>query len=260
VRRLIIRPGAIGDLIASLPALEHLRTDYTEVWVGGANGPLVRFADRVCSIAGMRLDLLELGLAPDGLMDHLAAFDSIVSWYGAARPEFRAATGELPIDFHAALPGDVGVQATDFYLAQVGAGPGARPRIMIPAVPSEGFVAIHPFSGSARKNWPLEKFQALGERLSDVRWVAGPGEVLDGAVRFDNLYELACWLKRARLFIGNDSGIMHLAAAVGIPVMALFGHTEPAVWAPRGAHVLRHQPLAELSVDEVARLAAAIGT
>jgi heptosyltransferase III len=58
VRRLIIRPGAIGDLILSLPALEYLQTDYLEVWVSGPNMPLVRVADRVRSIASTGIDLL----------------------------------------------------------------------------------------------------------------------------------------------------------------------------------------------------------
>ncbi len=45
------------------------------------------------------------------------------------------------------------------------------------------------------------------------------------------------WLARASLYIGNDSGITHLAAAVGTPVLAMFGPTDPAVWAPRGPNV-----------------------
>jgi ADP-heptose:LPS heptosyltransferase len=48
---------------------------------------------------------------------------------------------------------------------------------------------------------------------------------------------LARWLARARLYAGNDSGITHLAAAVGTPVLALFGPTNPEVWAPRGPNV-----------------------
>ncbi|HSW50494.1 MAG TPA: glycosyltransferase family 9 protein, partial [Bryobacteraceae bacterium] len=53
----------------------------------------------------------------------------------------------------------------------------------------------------------------------------------------DDLHELACRLAQARLYIGNDSGITHLAAASGVPVLALFGPTDPAVWAPRGPNV-----------------------
>ncbi len=86
---------------------------------------------------------------------------------------------------------------------------------------------IHPFSGSARKNWPLERFRELAARLAmPVRWCAGPEEALNDAVRFENLYDLACWLSSARVYIGNDSGLTHLAAAVGVPVVAIFGPTD----------------------------------
>jgi ADP-heptose:LPS heptosyltransferase len=71
-----------------------------------------------------------------------------------------------------------------------------------------------------------------------VQWCAGEQDPpLEGAVRIDDLYQLACWLAGARLYIGNDSGVTHLAAAVGTPVLALFGPTDPAVWAPRGPNV-----------------------
>jgi ADP-heptose:LPS heptosyltransferase len=81
-----------------------------------------------------------------------------------------------------------------------------------------------------------------------VKWIAGPEEPLENAVRLEDLYDLACWLATARLYIGNDSGIGHLAAAVGIPVIAIFLVTDPKIWAPRG-------PLAAVledpSVDDV---------
>ena len=64
-----------------------------------------------------------------------------------------------------------------------------------------------------------------------------PEETLEGAERIDDLYELACWIARARLYIGNDSGISHLAAAVGTPSLAIFLSTDPRIWAPRGQHV-----------------------
>ena len=86
-----------------------------------------------------------------------------------------------------------------------------------------------------------------------VRWCAGPEEPLPGAVRIADLYELACWLATARIYIGNDSGITHLAAAVGTPVVALFGPTDPRIWAPRGPHVrvIAKPALADIMVDEV---------
>jgi len=247
MRRLVVRPGAIGDLIVSLPALECLRTDYFEVWTAAANVPLVRFADRVRSIAATGLDLLGVTDPPPKLLEDLRSFDSIVSWYGANRPEFRELTRSLalPFTFFRALPAESsGTHATDFYRAQVrslatcdGAG--------IPRIPClvrrENFAVIHPFSGSLRKNWPLENFRFMArelERSMPVYWCAGREDpLLPGAVQIPDLYDLACWLARAAVYIGNDSGITHLAAAVGTPVLALFGPTDPAVWAPRGSHV-----------------------
>jgi hypothetical protein len=242
LRRLLIRPGGIGDCILSLPALEHLATDYTEVWVPGAVAPLIRFADRVRSLSSTGLDLVGLpGVEPPThVLAALAQFDSIVSWYGANRPEFRAEVGRLglPFEFFDALPREQnGVHAADYFLRQVGGGDHRVPRIPCPRCDG-GFGAIHPFSGGAGKNWPLDRFQYVARRLKvPVRWCAGPEEALTDAARFDDLYELAMWLASARLYIGNDSGITHLAAAVGTPVLAIFGPSDPAIWGPRGDRV-----------------------
>ena len=242
MRRLAIRPGGIGDFILSLPALEFLAGPDLEIWTAGVNVPLIRFA-RARSIAATGLNLLGVGEPPARLLEDLGGFDAIFSWYGSNRPEFRELVGRLglPFTFFPALPpeGD-GRHAADFYLDQVGAPRGASPRIEC-RVERGRFAVIHPFSGSPRKNWPLEKFRALAARLErhlPVEWCAGRDDpALPGAVRIDDLYQLACWLAQAALYIGNDSGITHLAAAAGTPVLALFGPTDPEVWGPRGDHV-----------------------
>ena len=247
MKRLVIRPGAIGDFIVCIPALNCLRDGYLEIWAAGPNVPLAaRIADRARGIASTGIDLLELTGASELLMVTLRAFDSIVSWYGAGRPEFRNAVKELGLPFHfleALPPEGCGLHATDFYLRQVaGLRPGAGdgiPRIGCEAIKSNVAV-IHPFAGSPKKRWPIERFRELEQQLAGdmkVEWCAGPEDDLEGARRFDNLYELACWFSAARVYIGNDSGPTHLAAAVGTPVVALFGPTDPAVWAPRGANV-----------------------
>ena len=257
MRRLLIRPGAIGDCILALPALEWLKAEYTEVWVPSAVVPLIRFPDRVRSIASTGLDLLELGRDDTGIVETLRGFDSIVSWYGSNRPEFRACVEGrgLPFRFLAALPPDESrMHAADFFLGQVGGTGAAIPRIEAPPVFERDFAAIHPFSGSPRKNWPLERFQELASGLSmPVRWCAGPEDPpLPNAVHIDNLYDLAQWLASARLYIGNDSGITHLAAAVGAAVVAIFGPTDPAIWAPRGPRVeIVRGPLDSLSTRDV---------
>ena len=255
MRRLLIRPGAIGDLIVSLPALESLKTDYLEVWAAEANLPLIRFADRVQSITSTGLDMLEIEPAA-GLVHRLRGFDSIVSWYGSGRPEFRDAVArlELPFRFFPALP--VGCHAVDFFVEQALACSNELKLVPQIACPQsrEEFAVIHPFASSAKKRWPLEKFREVACRLkAPVCWCAGPEEELDGAVRIADLYELGCWLARARVYIGNDSGITHLAAAVGTPVVALFGPTDPAVWAPRGSRVSVLDRMESVEVDDVLR-------
>ena len=236
MKTLLIRPGAIGDVILSLPAMEAARTAYTEVWAPRPVLPLIRFADRTCAIADTGLDLL--GVLGDAQVPRLAEFNSIYSWYGSNRPEFREAVRHLPFTFFPALP------------------PPAEgvPRIPVPAAPRENFAVIHPFASSPAKRWPLENFRAVAAALDlPVHWCAGPEEPLQDAVRFENLYELACWLSRARLYLGNDSGISHLAAAVGTPVVAIFLATDPLVWAPRGERV---SVLERPSVAGVIRVAA----
>jgi hypothetical protein len=268
LKRLVIRPGAIGDFIVSIPAMECLRAGYLEVWTAVRNVPLARFADHARSIAGTGLDLLELFGPSAPLLETLRGFDSMVSWYGANRPEFREAVAalRLPFQFFAALPPEGrGSHAADFYLAQVRGwvttepcASDGIPRIACDAIRG-GFAAIHPFAGSAKKRWPLGRFRELARRLErdmPVEWCAGPEDDLPGARRFDDLYELACWLATARIYIGNDSGPTHLAAAAGTPVVALFGPSDPAVWAPRGPHVAiaAAQALESITVEQVERL------
>ncbi len=241
-KRLLIRPGAIGDFIVSLPALESLRSDDTEVWCASPNVPLARFADRALSLANSGLDRLGITHADD-VIERLRAFDDIISWYGTNRPEFRQFVADLnlPFRFLPALP-DNSRHAVDFYNHQareLGANPHLTPAIDCPEVPRT-FAAIHPFASSPAKRAPMEVFEAAAKKLSEtmpVHWLCGPEEDLPGAVRFPDLYALACWLRGARIFVGNDSGISHLAAAVRTPVLALFTTTNPKIWSPRGIAV-----------------------
>jgi hypothetical protein len=135
----------------------------------------------------------------------------------------------------------------------------------------DGFLAVHPGSGSPDKNWPAERFVELARRLSDARpWllVQGPAEERmavppDAIVARDwPLRLLGATLARAALFVGNDSGVAHLAAASGAPTLTLFGPTDPAIWAPVGPSVASVRApggvLTGLSVDAVVAAALAL--
>ena len=260
MRRLVIRPGAIGDCILALPAIQHLICEQTEVWLPSVVLPLYRqFVETVFPIASTGLDLLgvaDLGRAAS-LRHKLQTFDSIVSWYGANRPEFREALLETgaPCEFHMALPPpDYSGHATDFFLEQVGAPVGGIPHLDVRPRAKRDTVVIHPFSGSSRKNWPLDRYRELAKRLPyQVEWSAGPEQALPEGTAFTDLLELAEWIAGARLYIGNDSGITHLAAATGIATLALFGPTAPETWGPRGRSVtiLRSDPIEQLEVNAV---------
>jgi ADP-heptose:LPS heptosyltransferase len=131
-----------------------------------------------------------------------------------------------------------------------------------------GFVAVHPGSGSPTKNWPPERFATVATRLAAGHpWllVLGPAEAqisdLEGSVVARNwpVRTLGAALSRAGLFLGNDSGASHLAAASGAPTLALFGPTDPALWAPVGPSVATLRAprgaLSDLTVDEVEKVA-----
>lgn len=259
--RLIIRPGAIGDCLLGLPAMEFVQTDQTEVWVPAALCSLLKCRQlKVRSISSTGLDRFGLGdgfISP-GLHEALQRFDDVVSWYGENRAEFREAALRLNPRWRflrALPPGDCTLHAADYFLNQVGGPIGSNPHLTFSHA-RHGSIALHPFSGNGAKNWPLAGFRELAQRLAGegpVIMLAGPEEDLPEARRFDDLGSLAVWLSGAALYIGNDSGPTHLAAAVGTPTLALFGPTNPAIWAPRGPHVkvLQQEPISELSVDEV---------
>ncbi len=115
-------------------------------------------------------------------------------------------------------------------------------------------VALHPGSGgySPARRWPPERFAQVADGLIEeygveVALVGGPEEgrltrqvaslmshpSLDLGGR-TSLPLLAALLRRCHLFVGNDSGVMHLAAAVGTPVVAIFGPSNPSAWGPWG--------------------------
>jgi heptosyltransferase-3 len=148
--------------------------------------------------------------------------------------------------------------------------------------PGTRLVAIHPGSGGESKNWPMRSWAELGRRLTrvapDVTLLLIEGEadgepaqfILDAwkdlphlRARWLPLPILAALLRESSLFLGHDSGITHLAAASrrDLPVIALFGPTDPAVWAPprTGVSVLKGVPaLNDLNVEEVFQAAMAM--
>ncbi|MFN3478952.1 MAG: glycosyltransferase family 9 protein, partial [Thermodesulfovibrionales bacterium] len=108
-------------------------------------------------------------------------------------------------------------------------------------------VIIHPSSGSRKKNLPPGLFLRLKENFADPLFVGGEADHwLSRFVMpyyFDHdIIKTASLLKRARLFIGADSGLAHLSAYLGIPTIIIYGPTDPVVWRPVGEKVLQIRP------------------
>jgi heptosyltransferase I len=152
-----------------------------------------------------------------------------------------------------------------------------------------GFAILNPGAGWGAKRWPAERYGQVARALAarGVRSILnyGPGEgELAGAAETASegaavamrcsISELIALTRRARLFIGGDTGPMHLAAALQLPVVAIFGPTDPARNGPYGTrsivlrnpaspttHARRAQPdegLMEIGVDSVVDAALAL--
>jgi heptosyltransferase-2 len=140
-------------------------------------------------------------------------------------------------------------------------------------------LAVHPGAGKAENIWPPQRHAEVVNRLGEltdisVIVVEGPrdaGSVADfrgacahdvSVVRERSIGDVAALLRRADLVICNDTGIMHVAAAVGATTLAVFGPTDPARWAPQaeGLHVVRSQDgnLSTVTPDMVTRRATQI--
>jgi heptosyltransferase-3 len=249
-RTLVIHTGGVGDLICALPALARLR----------GNGPL--------EIAGIR-ERAELAVAT-GIADaahHLerADFHTVfgtpserlcafcdpfaraVVWMndedGAIARGLRAAGVEEVRCFPGIPPADWGHHAAQWYADCLGVEIILPFRCAFPVADSAPDVVLHPRSGDPKKNWPLDRFHALADRLRDVgltcTWCLGPAEDTlapppQPVLPYMPLVALAGVLARARLVIGNDSGIGHLASVAGCPTVSVFGPTNPVVWRPIG--------------------------
>jgi lipopolysaccharide heptosyltransferase III len=119
------------------------------------------------------------------------------------------------------------------------------PRAMLFATPktrSCPYAVLHPLASAPEKTWASSNFLAVAEHIQrnlglEPIFIAGPGESLVAFDRYTcisgaSLEEVKSLLAGAGLFVGNDSGPAHMAAAFGLPVVALFGASEPAIWHP----------------------------
>ena len=237
----MLRPGALGDTLLALPALRALRAQGRRVTLA-AHGPTARFLAGLGEVdTGLAFDDPRLGWV-FGASEPPRPTPRVVAWMDARlaiEPEVQAPS--RPLDEH--------THCAQHLLDSVGDGDLDHPQLDITSVPSDE-VLVHPGSGSARKNWPPERFAAVLRQVGEpVRLIVGEADTLAASAvercvgqplaRLEHppLEELAARLAGCRAYLGNDSGVSHLAGLCGAKTLVLFGPTPAAVWRPLGPHV-----------------------
>ncbi len=136
--------------------------------------------------------------------------------------------------------------------------PRARLFVSDPPPVSRPYAVIHPFASAPDKNWPAGRFIEIARRLSlEPVFLAGPSDDVRPFKEFrscrESLQVTKSLLSGASLFVGNDSGPAHMAAAFGLPVVVLFGPSDPVTWAPwrTESQVLTSPDLKNISTDQV---------
>ena len=291
---LVIRGGAIGDFILTLPVLSALRQQFPNAKLEVLGYPRVAqlavaggLADAVRSIEARPLAgfFARGGILEPELQEYFASFAIIISYLYDPDGIFeanvrRSCKGQFMAGPH--RPDESrNEHATAVFLEPLKRlaifDADAVPRLTVSqgrtsANSRSNFIAIHPGSGSEKKNWPVANWIELARGLlskNNVSLLVAGGEA--DVARIETLKQvlpqerievafnvplpgLAERLAGCSMFVGHDSGITHLAAAVGVPVIAVWGETAEGVWAPKGDRVFLVRSgagLKNLEVDDV---------
>jgi ADP-heptose:LPS heptosyltransferase len=273
----VIRLRSLGDCILTTPALEILR----ESWPDSAIAVVVedRFADVFegnpdvdavlpPSVTELRCWRPQLCLNLHGGTRSLALTLLSGAEIRAGFAHFRGA-----FTYHVRIPtvqqilGDNRKRHTAEQLASaifyLGAPRREVPRAKLYAAPPKAgppYAVIHPAATGSGKMWPAGKFLEVAQRLDlEPVFIAGAGEDLSAFQPFRTLAgaplsEVKSLMAGASLFIGNDSGPAHMAAAFGLPVVVIFGNSDPVVWAPWktvSETIVARGVIEDVSVEEV---------
>lgn len=286
-RILFITSNRLGDAVLSTGLLDHLTHAYPDARLTIACGPLP--APLFRSVPGLErlIPLAKRSYARHWLRLWLdcvgTRWDLVVDLRNSAVGRLVPARRRV---FHAKPPRPM--HKVEENAALLGLSPPPAPRLwiddaarrqadaLIPAGTGP-FLAIGPTANWLGKEWPADRFARLAIRLTGqggalqgarvAVLAAGPererarpvldalgDRAIDLTGRTDPMAAAAC-LERAALYVGNDSGLMHIAAAAGVPTVGLFGPGYPAIygpWGPRGRVVVSEVPQADL----LARVAA----
>ncbi|MBM3723854.1 MAG: glycosyltransferase family 9 protein [Acidobacteria bacterium] len=255
----VVRLRSLGDCVLTTPALDVLHAARPDLEIAVVVEP--RFAavfennPAVGRILQPSLPRL-LAFSPVLTLNlHGGTRSAILTAASLARWRAGFVHFSLPAAYNVRIPraqeilGEERTVHTAEHLASamffLGAPRGPVPRARLFAEPrplSGAYAVIHAMAAAPAKTWPAERFLAAARHIQ-TRWslnpvfVGGPGEDLAAFREFpvmagQSLEETKSLLSGASLFLGNDSGPAHMAAAFGLPTVVLFGPSDDVVWAP----------------------------
>ncbi len=270
----VLFPGALGDFVCLLPSLQSLaRGAEIDLFAHTEFADLVPARVAVWSLERPEIRKLFVDEVTDeeALKVFFGGYTKIYSWLGSGQQQFvrrlqSASRGKAKI-FPFRPP--IGrIHQTDYYLCCLDdVMPRGREPVIAPGDKGvrwcDDFYATHelrqrpvlvlaPGSGAREKNWPEEFFIAVADWWRDtiqgkVVLLLGPVEEERGGYRRLQrrcvtasglqLFQAAALLHGSHVYLGNDSGVSHLAAAVGVRTVVLFGPSDVQQWAPRGKRV-----------------------
>ena len=289
----IIRLRSMGDTVLTTPALALLKRARPDLRVlvvverpwdrllegNPAVDEVVRLPNRWAAIAALRRARVELCLNLHG--GPTSAWMTLLSgarWRAGFGHFAPSAMYNVPIPRAQEILGlasDAPVHTAEHLASAMmflGAPRGEIPAARLFAGPSPhqgGYAVVHVAAAAGNKRWPAERFAELGRWLRrgpglEAVMLAGPGQgtVLASLGEFTcldhlSLGEMMALLQGAQLFVGNDSGPAHVAAAFGVPCVVIFGPSNAAVWHPwRTRHQVVQAPtgsILDIDVEMVRR-------
>ncbi|MGD9690352.1 MAG: glycosyltransferase family 9 protein [Phycisphaerales bacterium] len=285
-RAWVVHAGALGDFVMMWPLARALVESGREVTVVAAASKAA-LASAELGVTGVSMEQPRFtrvwegatGVRPSDREEGVREVYSFVatdeSAAGEAGQRWREGAARLFPGARVVLVGSPGsASRASVWRAVRADGVGAEPDERLNP---DGPIVMHVGAGSAAKRWGLDRWRGLFEHVVRVGGAAGAPVVLAGEVEEEQfgavdrrlfasmggrfvraLGELAGQIKRARVFVGADSGPTHLAGQLGVGTVALFGPTDPGVWKPIGPRVRVVAPEAAsgmewLGVERVAR-------
>ena len=291
IRLLIIHQGALGDVVLSFTAIIALHKQFgrIDILCQGQIGELaarLELADKAYALEAAYFATLFSDTADTKIKDLIRRYDRIVvfSFYTELENTINQLSAMPCLRIPPRPPARDRIHVAEFLLQNLITGglieaAGANDLVSgwqqktrkADRLIDASKVIIHPGAGSIRKRWPLANFLNLADDLEKKGWqpqfVCGPAEPdLIAEIRnqkrplhrFNELTDLVDLLESAGGYIGNDSGVSHLAAFLGLASVVIFGPTDPVRWKPLGPRVqivrpaLDCQPCFEIEPDNCA--------